>query len=85
MPLEEKTLFKKSPVPWYASVQTCFFLLIVMVILFLFGLAGVSVAYETEAYGEYAWVPALLVVLSGTIVLSTSIRLIKRSFRRLSR
>ena len=84
MRLDEKPLFKKAPVPWYETERACFLLIIAMFILFLFGFAGVSVAYENAEYGEYLPMPVLLIILSGTIIVSTVVRLIRRYIERLS-
>ena len=44
----------------------------------LFGLAGITVAREYEPYKEYIWLPIVLVVLSGVIIVINIIRLIRR-------
>ena len=85
MRLDEKPLFKKIIVPWYATERVCFFLIIVMFFVFLFGFAGISVAHESAIYRAYIWVPVLLVVLSGMVIISTAIRLINRYAGRLSK
>jgi hypothetical protein len=85
MRLDEKPMFKKIIVPWYATERACFFLILIMFFLFLFGLAGLSVANENNAYRAYIWVPFLLAVLSGAVIISTTVRLISRYMRRLSK
>jgi len=49
-----------------------------MVLVFLFGIAGLSVSSEIVEYNDFIWVPILLILLSGWVVVSTMIRLIKR-------
>jgi hypothetical protein len=49
-----------------------------MLLVFLFGLAGIAVAREKIQYNSYIWLPIVLVVLSGAIVVVNTIRLFKR-------
>ncbi len=49
-----------------------------MLLVLLFGLAGISVARENLQFNDYIWVPIVLVVLSGGIILFNIIRLIRR-------
>jgi hypothetical protein len=85
MRLEQKPMFKKRIVPWYETERAFFFFIVVMFIIFLFGFAGILVSQEEGDYREYVWTPVLLVVLSGTCIISTSIRLIKRYVERYSK
>jgi len=50
----------------------------------LFGIAGMSVAQDIEAYNGYIWVPLLLVVMSAFLIITTLYRLIKRYTKRSS-
>jgi hypothetical protein len=56
-----------------------------MLIVFFFGVVGISVARENEEYHEYVWIAVLLVVMSGGVIFSTIIRLMKRYARRYSK
>jgi len=78
MPLDQNPLFRKVIVPWYDTEKTCYTVIVLMSIVFLFGIAGILEAAEKTEYNEYIWVPALLVAISGSVIASTSIRLIKR-------
>jgi fumarate reductase subunit D len=49
--------------------------------LLFFGLIGMSVARETEAYFAYIWVPRLLVIVSGFLIATTLYRIIRRISR----
>lgn len=70
--------FRKIIPPWYDSDVVCVMQLFFMAGVFLFGCAGISAAGETDTYRNVRWVPLLLVVLSMTVILSTSIRLVRR-------
>ena len=78
MPLDQNPLFRKVIVPWYDTEKACYTVIGFMSIVFLFGIAGILEAAEKTEYNEYIWVPVLLVAMSTVVIVSTSIRLIKR-------
>ncbi|MFC1825842.1 hypothetical protein ACFLYZ_00430 [Thermodesulfobacteriota bacterium] len=85
MRLDKNPMFRKAIVPWYDSETACFIVIVLMAFIFMFGFAGTSVAHENAAYQEYIWVPVLLMVMSGWVIVSTTIRLIKRYAYRYSK
>ena len=85
MRIDQNPLFRKVIVPWYDSEAACSIVIFFMFLVFLFGFAGISAARENIAYHELVWVPVLLVVMSGGVIISTTIRLIKRYSRRFSK
>ena len=78
MRLDQNPVYRKVIVPWYDSEITCLVLIVLLFVVFLFGFIGISVASESIFYGSYIWVPVILVVVSGGVILSITIRLIKR-------
>ena len=78
MRLDQNPVYRKVIVPWYDSEITCLVLIVLLFVVFLFGFIGISVASDSIFYGLYIWVPIILVVLSGGIILSITIRLIRR-------
>ena len=78
MRLGQNPVYRKVIVPWYDSEIACLVVIAVMFIVFLFGFVGISVARETTEYRSFVWVPVLVVTLSGAVILSTTIRLIRR-------
>ena len=78
-------MFRKVIVPWYDSETACFIVIVLMALVFMFGFAGASAARENAAYQEYIWVPVLLMVMSGWVIVSTTIRLVKRYAYRYSK
>jgi len=78
MRLDQKPVYRKVIFPWYDSEIACLIVIILMFIVFLFGFVGISVAHETTEYRSIVWVPILVVALSGAVILSTTIRLIRR-------
>ena len=84
MRIDQNPLFRKSINPWYDSEAVCIGIIIAMLIVFIFGCIGISVAREEARYHGYVWIAVVLVVMSGGVIFSTIIRLIKRHARRTS-
>ena len=78
MPLDQNPLFRKVILPWYDTETACYTVIVIMSLVFLFGIAGILEVAEKTEYNGYVWVPVLLVVMSTGVIVSTSIRLIKR-------
>jgi hypothetical protein len=78
MPSDKSPVFRKAIIPWYRSKTVCGIAIAFMLVVFLFGLSGISVAREHEQYNGYIWVPIVLVVLSGGIIIINIIRLIRQ-------
>ena len=85
MPSKKDPVFRKAVIPWYRSSQIYIFAIVFMLLVFLFGIAGVSVAREIEAYNGYIWVPIVLVAMSALMVIATIYRLIRRYTTRTSK
>jgi hypothetical protein len=78
MSFNPQPFFRKIIPPWYDSKFLCAMQLIFMLCIFLFGCVGISAAGETDQYQGVLWVPSLLIFLSGTVFLSTAVRLVHR-------
>jgi len=78
MRLDQNPVFRKVIVPWYDSETACLILIVCTSLVLLFGFAGVSVARENAGYQEYIWVPVALIVLSTWVIVSITIRLVRR-------
>jgi len=78
MLFEQKPFFRKVIIPWYDSETACLILIVFMFLVCLVGFAGISVAHENVEYNQNIWIAVLLVVLSIVVIISTTIRLIKR-------
>ena len=85
MRLDQNPVFRKVILPWYDSETACLILLVCISLVLLFGFSGVSVAHENEGYREYIWVPVALIVLSAGVIVSITIRLIRRYFQGFSK
>lgn len=82
MRLYQNPLFRKEIAPWYDSNTSCLIMIGFLLIVFLLGIAGISEAYEKIEHHKYVWIPGILVIISGGTIISTSIRLIKRYYKR---
>jgi hypothetical protein len=80
MKLDQSPLFRKIIVPWYDSEILCLVAIIILFAVMLLGIVGINVAKSTQQYHEYLWMPSLLAVLSGGVILSIVIRLVRRFF-----
>jgi len=78
MPADKNPVFRKVIIPWYKSTSAYIILMVFMLVVFLFALAGISVAREYPEYQGYVWVPAVLLAMSAGIIITTTARLIKR-------
>ncbi len=78
MPSAKSPVFRKAIIPWYHSKTAYGVTITFMLFVFLFGLAGISVARANIQFNDYIWVPIVLVVLSGGIIMFNIIRLIRR-------
>ena len=78
MPSEKSPVFRKPVIPWYQSKTAYILSIVFLLIVFLVGLSGISVSREVDEYNGYVWVPALLVILSGSLIITNIIRLVRR-------
>jgi hypothetical protein len=78
MPSNKSPVFRKAIIPWYHSKTAQGITIVFMLLVFLFGLAGISVARANVQFNDHIWVPITLVVLSGSIIFFSIIRLIRR-------
>jgi len=85
MRYDEKPIYRKLIVPWYDTQKICLFVILLMLLVFLFALAGVSIAGEIPEHRTRIWLPILLIVLSASVIISTAVRLIKRFRYRFSK
>lgn len=83
MQLEENNpLHRKTIVPWYDTEPWCLVVVVFTFAVALFALIGFQVAEKTPRYQEFAWVPALLAIMASWVIVSITVRLIRRFFLR---
>ena len=81
MRLDPNPLFRRIIMPWYDSPPICWGLLLTMVALMLFSLAGIAVAREDPGYQRYVWVPEVLFGLCLFVGCSVAVRMLRRHFQ----
>jgi len=76
-------LEKKRILAWYDS--TAFYIILALFSLgaAIFSLTGIKVALVAPGYHKYIWVPEMLLVMSLILMVSSSVRLIRRMVARL--
>jgi len=82
MRLEQNAVHRKVFSPWYDTELMCLVTILFSVLVFLFCIAGISVCNEKEAFQEYIWLPAFLMMMSSGLFLSLLVRLIRRTVTR---
>ena len=82
MPADKNPVFRKAVIPWYHSTGAYVVVVLFMLFVIFFAIAGISVARENPAFQGYIWVPAALLAMSVAIIATTCIRLIKRYSRK---
>ena len=75
---DKKPIYRKLIIPWFDSETVCFFVILFMLVVTLFALMGLDVAYEKVEYHRHMWVPILLILMSTWVFVSTLIRMIRR-------
>jgi hypothetical protein len=78
MRYDQRPVHRKLIVPWYDSETACFLQIIFMLLVLFFALTGIFVAIENIEHQSHVWLPLLLVIMSTGVIVSTTIRLVKR-------
>lgn len=78
MVLQENPVFRRVIIPWYDTEAVCLLVVVTMSLVFLFGLAGLAVVKEHPEYDRHLWMALLVIVLSVTVIVSTTVRLVRR-------
>jgi len=78
MRLEQSPSFRRVIIPWYDGDGICKCMIALMLAVLVFAAVGVSVANGEPDFAPYAWVPLLLLCMSLGVLISTSLRLLRR-------
>lgn len=79
MQLDQNPFFRKPITSWYDSNFICWTIIVMMIFVFIFGMAGIIVGSSTEEFREYIWFPVFLSILSLFLVLKIAFRIKHRS------
>lgn len=71
----KRPVHRKIIVPWHDSLAARLATILLMVLVFLLGLAGVLAAMERPEYTRHAWVPAVFMLAGGGVATSVVIRM----------
>jgi len=85
MRLDPNPSFRKVIVPWYDSGSIYVAVIVLMIFAFLFSMAGVSLAISQDTCRPHIWLPVLLLFLSASVIVSLTLRLLKRAVLRFLR
>lgn len=84
MPLDQNPVHRKIIIPWYDSDSVCLITVVIMLMVCLFGFTGITVAQGDPTFAKHMAIPILLVALSGGVIVSITIRLIRRRLDRVN-
>lgn len=79
MQLDQNPFFRKTITPWYDSNPACWILIVLMLLVGGFALAGMAVASAEPAFTPHTWFPGMLLFLSFFLVLKVFFRIRRRS------
>ena len=82
MQLDQNPVFRRIISPWYDSTMACWIVLVMMLVVFVFAAVGIAVAQQTIEFRGHLWLPLILMLLSGSVMVSTLFRLLKRRSRK---
>ena len=79
MQLDQNPFFRKPITSWYDSNYVCWAIMVMMVFVFIFAMAGIIVGSNTGEFQEYVWFPVFLSFVSLFLVLKIALRIKHRS------
>jgi len=79
MRLDQSPFFRKTITSWYDSNFVCQTIIITMIFIFVFAIAGIIVGSGNPYFKEHVWFPALLAFLSLILVIKIFLRVKRRS------
>ena len=82
MKLPKNPSFRKGVTAWHDSDVFCLVISSLSAVVFYFGIEGVGVALQHDSYTRHAWIPILLMFLSGVILVTNLFRILRRMVKR---
>lgn len=80
---QKNPVFRRIIVPWYDTEAACILMIVAMLLAILFGIAGISVVREDTDHLRHLWIVLAIIVPSIGVIVSSTIRLIRRHLNRL--
>lgn len=81
MQVSKNFWFRREDLPWYRRAGLYMFVFLFLPATIFFGIVGIKVAAENPEYGDYLWLPSLLVSCSLMLFITAILRLIIRRKR----
>ncbi|WP_080804655.1 hypothetical protein [Desulfamplus magnetovallimortis] len=81
MKIDSNPFFRRSITPWYDSDSACWGVIIFMLPILAFALAGLKTALTTPEFNPYIWLPSMLAGSSFFVIASITFRMIRRHRR----
>lgn len=79
MRLDPNPLFRRVITPWYDSLAICWIVLLAMLAVIFFSVAGLWVALSNDEFQGHVWIiPALILALSLFVFWATFYRMFRR-------
>ncbi len=79
MQLDQNPFFRKPITSWYDSNFVCWTVMVVMIFVFIFAMAGIIVGSGTVEFQGYVWFPTFLSFMCLFVVLKIALRIKHRS------
>lgn len=79
MQLDQNPFFRKAITSWYDSNFACWTIIILMIFVFIFAIAGVIVGSGNPSFQEHVWFPGFLAFLSFFLAIKIFFRVKRRS------
>ena len=74
--------FRKDVTSWHDSDGFCLVISFLSALVFYFSIEGIGVALEHDSYTRHAWMPILLMFLSGVVLVTNLFRILRRIVQR---
>lgn len=79
MQLDQNPFFRKTITSWYDSNFVCQTIIVIMIFIFAFAIAGIIVASGNPYFKEHVWFPVLLAFLSLILAIKLFLKVKRRS------
>jgi len=79
MQLDQNPFFRKTITSWYDSNFVCWTIMVIMIFIFVFAIAGIIVGSGNPYFQKHVWFPAFLAFLSLILVIKIFLRVKRRS------
>jgi hypothetical protein len=79
MNLDRSPFFRKHYIPWYDTAAVCRIVMGILMLIFLFALSGVTLAWSEPDLVQHVWFPGMLGGLCSFLIVKIGFRLWRRN------